>query len=73
MPAAFATKYKSAIVFGKIIVVEDIEEKRKGLTDMVKKYNPDFYEAGVQYIDNAFEKAKVLKIEVCKMTGKARL
>lgn len=73
MPAAFATKYKSAIVFGKIVVVEDSEEKRKGLTDMVKKYSPDFYEAGLQYIDNFFEKTKVLKIEVSKMTGKARL
>lgn len=73
MPAAFATKYKSAIVFGKIIVVEDIEEKRKGLTAIVTKYSPDFYEAGLRYIDNAFEKIKVLKIEVSKMTGKARL
>ncbi|AIF53036.1 pyridoxamine 5'-phosphate oxidase family protein [Pelosinus sp. UFO1] len=73
MPAAFATKYKSAVIFGKIIVVEDIEEKRKGLIDIVKKYSPDFYEAGLQYIDKAFEKIKVLKIEVSKMTGKARL
>lgn len=73
MPAAFATKYKSAIILGKIFVVEDIEEKRKGLIAMVKKYSPDFYEAGLKYIDNAFEKAKVLKIEINKMTGKARL
>ena len=73
MPAAFATKYKSVIVFGKIIVVEDIEEKRKGLISLVEKYSPDFYEAGLRYIDNAFEKTKVLKIEVSKMTGKARV
>jgi nitroimidazol reductase NimA-like FMN-containing flavoprotein (pyridoxamine 5'-phosphate oxidase superfamily) len=73
MPAAFATKYKSAIVFGKIVVVEDREEKRQGLIAMIQKYSPDFYESGLRYIDNAFESTKVLKIEVSKITGKARL
>ena len=73
MPAAFATKYKSAIVFGKIVVVEEREEKRQGLIAMIQKYSPDFYEPGLRYIENAFESTKVLKIEVHKMTGKARL
>lgn len=73
MPAAFATKYKSAIIFGKIVVVEDLEEKRQGLSAIIKKYSPNFYESGLQYIDNAFEKTKVLKIEVSTITGKARL
>lgn len=73
MPAAFSTKYKSAIVFGKIVAVEDREEKRQGLIAMIQKYSPDFYESGLQYIDNAFESTKVLKIAVEKITGKARL
>lgn len=73
LAASFATKYKSAIVFGKITVVEDDAEKRKGLISFVNKYSPDYYEAGLQYIDKAIERAVVLKIEVAKMTGKARL
>jgi nitroimidazol reductase NimA-like FMN-containing flavoprotein (pyridoxamine 5'-phosphate oxidase superfamily) len=73
MPAAFSTKYKSAIVFGKIIVIKDLEEKRQGLKAILKKYSPEFYEAGLRYIDKAFEKTEVLKIEVSLITGKARL
>lgn len=73
LPASFATKYKSAIVFGKITVVEDNAEKRKGLIAFVNKYSPDYYEAGLQYIDKAIERVVVLKIEVAHMTGKARL
>jgi len=73
LPASFATKYKSAIVFGKITVVEDNAEKRKGLIAFVRKYSPDYYEAGLQYIDKAIERAVVLKLEIAHMTGKARL
>ncbi|WP_312561854.1 pyridoxamine 5'-phosphate oxidase family protein [Anaerospora sp.] len=72
LPAAFSTKYKSAVVFGEAAVVENPEEKRSALTGFIKKYSPEFYEAGLQYIDNAFEKTKVLKIVVRNMTGKAR-
>ena len=73
LPAAFSTKYKSVTVFGKIAVVEAQEEKRQSLIAIVKKYSPDFYEAGLQYIDNAIEKTKVLKIEVSRITGKAKI
>ncbi len=73
MPAVFSTKYKSAIIFGKIIIVKDLEEKRQGLKAILKKYSPEFYEAGLRYIDNAFEKTEVLKIEIRLITGKARL
>ena len=73
LPAAFSTKYKSVTVFGKIAVVEAQEEKRQSLIAIVKKYSPDFYEAGLQYIDNAIEKTKVLKIEVSRITGKAKV
>jgi len=72
MPEAFSTKYKSAIVVGKIHEVKDPEEKREGLIAIVKKYSPEFYEAGVKYVDNASEKTKVLKIEILQITGKSR-
>lgn len=73
LPAEFATRYKSAVVFGKIAVVENTEEKRTGITAILKKYSPDYFEKGLKYIDNAFDKMKVLKIEISRITGKARL
>lgn len=73
MPQAFSTKYTSAIAIGEISIVNDIEEKRKGLILMIKKYSPDFYESGLKYINNAFNNVNVLKIKINKITGKARL
>ena len=73
LPAAFSTNYKSVTVFGTISVVEEQEEKKQALIAIIKKYSPDFYEAGLQYIDKAIEKTKVLKIEVSRITGKARV
>lgn len=72
MPAAFSTKYRSAIVFGRMSVVDDPEEKRRGLIALIKKYSTDFYESGLQYIDRALAKTSVLKLEISHMTGKAR-
>lgn len=73
LPAAFSTNYKSVTVFGTISEVEETDEKKHALIAIVKKYSPDFYEAGLQYIDKAIEKTKVLKIEVSRITGKARV
>lgn len=73
LPASFATKYKSAVVFGKISVIEDADEKRKGIMAILNKYSAEHYESGVKYINSAFDKMKVLKIEISRMTGKARL
>lgn len=73
IPQAFSTKYKSAIAIGEISIVNNIEEKKKGLILLIKKYSPDFYESGLEYIDNAFNSVNVLKIKVSKITGKARL
>ena len=72
MPSAFSTRYKSAVVFGTINIVADPEEKRKGLEAIVKKYSPDFYEAGQKYISDSSKATKVLKLEILKMTGKAK-
>lgn len=71
MPSAFSTKYKSAVVFGTISIVEDTE-KRKALEAILKKYSPDFYDAGLKYIDGAFKLTKVLKLEIIKISGKAK-
>lgn len=70
MPQKFSTKFKSVVVFGKISTVSDEEDKRKGFIALVKKYSPDFYDEGMKYIEKAFARTKVLKIEILSMTGK---
>ena len=72
LPSTFSTKYSSAILFGTISAVEDDEEKRKGLEELIKKLAPDYMESGLKYIANSMDDTTVLKMEVKEMTGKAK-
>ncbi len=71
-PKIFSTKYSSAILFGKISIIEDIEEKKKGLEALIKKLSPEYMESGMRYIENSVDETYVLKMEVIEMTGKGR-
>jgi nitroimidazol reductase NimA-like FMN-containing flavoprotein (pyridoxamine 5'-phosphate oxidase superfamily) len=71
LPESFATRYESAIVFGKAFELT-ADEKHKGLLEIVKKYSPGFLKEGLQYIENAFHKATAYKIVIESITGKSR-
>lgn len=71
-PEILSTKYKSAILFGKISIVEDIEEKKKGLEALIKKLSPEYMEVGMKCIDKNTYKTYILKMEVAEMTGKGK-
>ncbi|MCI7304270.1 pyridoxamine 5'-phosphate oxidase family protein [Ihubacter massiliensis] len=71
MPEKFNTQYRSVIVFGTVQVVEDQKEKRKGITAILKKLSPDYLKAGEDYINSAFEKLHVLRLDIEKISGKA--
>lgn len=71
MPDKFNTQYRSAAVFGTIQVVHDTEEKRKGIIAIMEKLSSDYHDAGIEYINSAFDKLCVLKLEISHMTGKA--
>ena len=43
-----------------------------GLVELLKKYSPDFMEKGERYIAGDGPKARVYKIVIETMTGKAR-
>lgn len=71
MPKEFNTQYRSVTAFGTISVVEDEEEKRKGIQAIADKLSPEFPKEGTEYINSAFSKMHVLRMDVTKMTGKA--
>jgi uncharacterized protein len=71
LPEKFATRYESAIVFGKAYELAD-DEKFNGLMEIVKKYSPGFLEEGLQYTQNAIHKARAYKIVIESITGKSR-
>lgn len=59
-------KYQSVIGFGRAVLVENIEEKQKGLNIIMNHYS----DRNWQFPDKAIEKIAVIKIEIEKMTGK---
>lgn len=67
----FSTEYESAIVFGRAIIIEK-EEKIGALTAIIEKYSPDFKKEGLEYIERAAGATCVVKIEIDRITGKAR-
>lgn len=67
----FSTEYESVIVFGKAFEAKG-EEKKEALIEILNKYSPDFLAEGFQYIDRAIDKTCVIKIEIDRVTGKAR-
>ena len=59
-------KYQSVIGFGRAVLVENIEERQKGLNIIMNHYSDRIW----QFPDKAIEKIAVIKIEIEKMTGK---
>ncbi|MCI9595738.1 MAG: pyridoxamine 5'-phosphate oxidase family protein [Firmicutes bacterium] len=71
MPEKFNTQYRSVTAFGTISIVENEEEKRKGIKAIADKLSPEFPKEGMEYINSAFHNMHVLRMDVTKMTGKA--
>ena len=71
LPDKFATNYESVIVFGTACEVTG-SEKQTGLVEILKKYSPNFIDKGLRYIEGDGDKARVYKIVIESMTGKAR-
>lgn len=71
MPEKFNTQYRSVTLFGTMTIVEDTEEKKKGITAIAEKLSPDYKPEGREYIEKAFNVMHVLKLDIERMTGKA--
>jgi nitroimidazol reductase NimA-like FMN-containing flavoprotein (pyridoxamine 5'-phosphate oxidase superfamily) len=72
LPSKFSTKYESAIVLGEIYEVNDQNEKKKSLIELVVKYSPAHMESGEKYIDAALHQVNILRLDIKELTGKAR-
>jgi nitroimidazol reductase NimA-like FMN-containing flavoprotein (pyridoxamine 5'-phosphate oxidase superfamily) len=59
-------RYQSVIGFGKALLIEDPDERRKALDVIMRQYADGDFE----YSEKSFEKALVIKVEIESMTGK---
>ena len=68
----FSTEYESVMAFGDSLIILG-EEKLIALREIIKKYSPNFQEAGEEYIKRAADKTCVVGIEIKHITGKHRI
>jgi len=71
LPAEFSTEFESVIVFGRASVIEG-EERYQALNALVEKYSQEFVSEGSAYIEKFDSRTHVVRIEIAKMTGKAK-
>lgn len=71
LPEKFGTLYESAVVFGPAAEATG-EEKQKALEGLLAKYSADFRAEGLAYIEKLTGRARVFKISVEAISGKAR-
>lgn len=70
VPKAFATDYRSAIVFGRAGVITDDLAGRRALERLNDKYSPEFPEEGQREIERCGNKVCIVEIEIEHMSGK---
>ena len=71
LPDKLGTKYESLIVSGEVEEVFDTN-KQMALEGLLHKYSSEFIDKGMIYIEAFRKKARVFKITIDKLTGKAR-
>lgn len=71
LPDKFGTEYESTVIFGVASEVHGTE-RYNALVWLLEKYCSDFLEEGLQYIALKDKITKVIKIEICHISGKAR-
>jgi nitroimidazol reductase NimA-like FMN-containing flavoprotein (pyridoxamine 5'-phosphate oxidase superfamily) len=62
-------KYSSVIGYGKISIIHDPIEKKKGLDSIMSHYSE---QSEFSYDEKIFSKTAVLRIDIEKMTGKQK-
>ena len=65
-PCKWTMNYRSVIGFGKGSLVENLEEKKKGLDVIMQQYSSKSFEYLQPEIENTF----IIKVEIESMTGK---
>ena len=69
-PAEFTTHFRSVIVFGRIHILEDTDEKVQALRLLGRRYSPND-EPGLQHeIDKSLDHVLLLRLDIDHLSGK---
>lgn len=70
VPEKFTTAYRSVVAFGRVRLVEDIEEMRRLITILTMKYSADYKERIPNAIDSSINDMALIEMTIDHVTGK---
>ncbi|MGN0498436.1 MAG: pyridoxamine 5'-phosphate oxidase family protein [Acutalibacteraceae bacterium] len=70
IPEKYTTAYRSVIVFGRIRILDNDEEKRAAITRLADKYSPKMKEKSQQEIEREYDRFCMVELQIEHMTGK---
>ena len=72
LPDRFTTEYESVLIRGCAVIGLPEEERRNALRLILEKYSPEDMEIGLKYADKSFFRTEVMRIDILKMSAKAK-
>jgi nitroimidazol reductase NimA-like FMN-containing flavoprotein (pyridoxamine 5'-phosphate oxidase superfamily) len=70
VPEEYTTYFRSVIVFGRIHIIDNDDEKRSATSQLAEKYRPGFETERKAEITQGFPQLCVFELEIEHMTGK---
>lgn len=70
VPEKYTTYYRSVIVFGRVRILDDPDEKRRAIEALSQKYRPGFPEAMAAEIQGAWDRFCIAELSAEAVTGK---
>ena len=69
-PATLTTHFSSVIAFGKIRIVEDLQEKRDAIEQIALRYAPSHMENAHREIEESMDHMHLIALDIEHITGK---
>ena len=70
IPGEYTTYFRSVIAFGKVRLIEDMDEMRRIATILAMKYSADFADGIPAEIDSSIKHMTIIEMEIEHMTAK---
>lgn len=70
VPEKYTTYFRSVIAFGKMQLVENVEDIRRIAKVLAMKYSPDFEEGITAEIDSSLQNMAIIEMTIDHMTAK---
>lgn len=70
IPETYTTHFRSVIAFGRVRIIEDVEQKRAAIDRLAARYRPGHEDARRAEIDGALSRLCMLEMTIDHLSGK---